>query len=97
MLGALGGGCQVPIGAHATVDERPRCTCSAIVASPDGTEVIRAEAEGPVAEAADRSSLGRRTPGARSSPDPGGRTRAHDAHPGRAVYHAPSALSASPR
>jgi hydroxymethylbilane synthase len=51
VLGALGGGCQVPIGAYATVSEG-RIHVMAIVAAPDGTQVIRAEAEGPSAEAA---------------------------------------------
>jgi hydroxymethylbilane synthase len=46
VLGALGGGCQVPIGAYATVSE-DRVHILAIVAAPDGTQVIRAEAEGP--------------------------------------------------
>jgi len=50
VLGALGGGCQVPIGAYATVSEG-RVHLLAIVASPDGTQVIRAESEGPSAEA----------------------------------------------
>ena len=51
VLGALGGGCQVPIGAYATVSEG-RIHVLAIVAAPDGTKVIRAEAEGASAEAA---------------------------------------------
>ena len=50
VLGALGGGCQVPIGAYATVSEG-RIHVLAIVAAPDGTKAIRAEAEGPSAEA----------------------------------------------
>jgi hydroxymethylbilane synthase len=50
VLGALGGGCQVPIGAHATV-ENGRLRLMAMVASPDGLEIVRAEAEGPVAQA----------------------------------------------
>jgi hydroxymethylbilane synthase len=50
LLGALGGGCQVPIGAYATVSE-DRVHILAIVAAPDGTQVIRAEAEGPSTEA----------------------------------------------
>jgi hydroxymethylbilane synthase len=50
VLGALGGGCQVPIGAYATVSAG-RVHILAIVAAPDGTQVIRAEAEGPAAEA----------------------------------------------
>jgi hydroxymethylbilane synthase len=45
VLGSLGGGCQVPIGAYATVVEG-RVRVQAIVASPDGSEVIRGEAEG---------------------------------------------------
>ena len=52
VLGALGGGCQVPIGAYATVSEG-RVHILAIVAAPDGTQVIRAEAEGPATEAAE--------------------------------------------
>ena len=51
VLGALGGGCQVPIGAHATVSEG-RVRVQAIVASPDGSELIRGEAEGALADAA---------------------------------------------
>jgi hydroxymethylbilane synthase len=45
VLAALGGGCQVPIGAYATVHDG-RLRLSALVASPDGAEVVRAEAEG---------------------------------------------------
>jgi hydroxymethylbilane synthase len=51
VLASLGGGCQVPIGAHATVSG-DRVRVQAIVASPDGSELIRGEAEGSVAEAA---------------------------------------------
>jgi len=51
VLGALGGGCQVPIGAHATVSGG-QVKVLAVVASPDGSEVIRAEASGAVADAA---------------------------------------------
>jgi hydroxymethylbilane synthase len=51
VLGALGGGCQVPIGAHATVSAGS-VRVQAIVASPDGSELIRGEAEGTVADAA---------------------------------------------
>src|SRR5262249_18636756 len=50
VLGSLGGGCQVPIGAHATV-ERDRIRLLGVVASPDGSEVIRAISEGAVADA----------------------------------------------
>jgi hydroxymethylbilane synthase len=56
VLGALGGGCQVPIGAHARVTG-DTIQLLAIVASPDGTEIIRAESTGPISEAAD---IGRR-------------------------------------
>jgi hydroxymethylbilane synthase len=52
VLAALGGGCQVPIGAYATVSEG-RVHLLAIVAAPDGTQVIRAEAEGDAAQAAE--------------------------------------------
>jgi hydroxymethylbilane synthase len=51
VLGALGGGCQVPIGAHAIVADG-RLRLVAIVASPDGSEVIRAETQGAISEAA---------------------------------------------
>ena len=51
VLKALGGGCQVPIGAYATVSEG-RVRVLAIVAAPDGSQVIRAEAEGEAAESA---------------------------------------------
>src|ERR1039457_1508819 len=58
VLGALGGGCQVPIGAYATMSE-DRIHILAIVAAPDGTQVIRANAEGAAADAAqiDRKSV----------------------------------------
>jgi hydroxymethylbilane synthase len=55
LLASLGGGCQVPIGAHASVREG-RLKLVALVASPDGSEVVRGEAEGP---AADAEALGR--------------------------------------
>jgi hydroxymethylbilane synthase len=55
VLGALGGGCQVPSGAHATV-EGGRLRLLGLVASPDGGEVVRGESEGPASEA---ESLGR--------------------------------------
>lgn len=55
VLGALGGGCQVPIGAHATV-EGGRLRLLGLVASPEGDEVIRGESEGAASEA---ESLGR--------------------------------------
>jgi hydroxymethylbilane synthase len=55
VLSALGGGCQVPIGAYATVDGE-RLRLLALVASPDGGEVVRGETEGLASEA---ESLGR--------------------------------------
>jgi hydroxymethylbilane synthase len=50
VLGALGGGCQVPIGAYASV-EGGRLRMRGVVASPDGSETVRAHADGPAAEA----------------------------------------------
>ena len=55
VLAALGGGCQVPIGAHAVVDG-DRLRLLAVVASPTGDALIRLDAEG---LAADASPLGR--------------------------------------
>jgi hydroxymethylbilane synthase len=50
LLAALGGGCQVPIGAHARVaGERLRML--AVVAVPDGSEIVRGEREGAVSDA----------------------------------------------
>jgi hydroxymethylbilane synthase len=51
LLGALGGGCQVPIGAYATVSDGRLCLLGVVV-SPDGVDLVRDEAEGPVADAA---------------------------------------------
>ena len=45
VLRALGGGCQVPIGAYATVDGK-MVQLRAIIVSPDGTEIIRKRASG---------------------------------------------------
>jgi hydroxymethylbilane synthase len=45
VLAALGGGCQVPIGAYATVDAGA-LYLRAIIVSPDGTEIIRKEVRG---------------------------------------------------
>ena len=50
VLRTLGGGCQVPIGAHATMRDGT-IALTAIVASPDGRELIRGAGEGPAAEA----------------------------------------------
>jgi hydroxymethylbilane synthase len=56
VLLALGGGCQVPIGAYAVVEDG-RVRVDAIVASPDGSELVRGQSQGPVAAA---HALGRR-------------------------------------
>lgn len=40
VLRALGGGCQVPIGAHATIGAEQLMTLQAVVAAPDGGQVI---------------------------------------------------------
>lgn len=50
LLTALGGGCQVPIAAHAVVtDETLRLR--ALVVSPDGARAVRQEIDGPAADA----------------------------------------------
>lgn len=43
---ALGGSCQVPIGAYATLHEDKTFTLKALVASPDGQQVIQAKEQG---------------------------------------------------
>ena len=45
VVDALGGGCQMPIGAHAAVSG-DRITISSVVIAPDGSRVARAAAEG---------------------------------------------------
>jgi hydroxymethylbilane synthase len=50
LLAALGGGCQVPIGAHATVGNG-MVRLLGVVISPDGSEYVRAETDGPAADA----------------------------------------------
>lgn len=50
LLRRLEGGCQVPIAAHATVADG-RVTLRALVASLDGTRVVRGERAGPAGEA----------------------------------------------
>ncbi|MDP2997441.1 MAG: hydroxymethylbilane synthase [Bryobacterales bacterium] len=50
VLAGLGGGCQVPIGAHAVVREG-RIQLRAVVVSPDGAILIRRQVEGPAAQA----------------------------------------------
>lgn len=51
LLGALGGGCQVPIGANATVDG-DTVHLRGIVAAPDGSNVVRGNLSGHASEAA---------------------------------------------
>ncbi len=51
LLASLGGGCQVPMGAHASV-EAGQLRMVAVVAAPDGSELIRGASEGPAADAA---------------------------------------------
>jgi hydroxymethylbilane synthase len=56
LLASLGGGCQVPLGAYATVDSES-VHIQAIIVSPDGTERIARRATGASGDAA---SIGRR-------------------------------------
>lgn len=51
LLDALGGGCQVPIGAYATV-AAGRLSLEAVVVSPDGAALVRRQSAGPAADAA---------------------------------------------
>jgi hydroxymethylbilane synthase len=58
VLATLGGGCQVPVGAHAIPSaDGATLRLIAVVASPDGLRLIRAEREGQASRAA---ALGRR-------------------------------------
>jgi hydroxymethylbilane synthase len=50
LLAELGGGCQVPIGAHASVHGN-EITLMGVVASPDGLELVRGQCSGAVAHA----------------------------------------------
>ncbi len=50
LLGALGGGCQVPIGANAKAFDG-RLFLRAVVAAPDGGRVVRGRRDGTIAEA----------------------------------------------
>ena len=52
VLAGLGGGCQVPIGAHAVVRDG-WIQLRAVVVSPDGAILIRRHGEGPAAQAED--------------------------------------------
>jgi hydroxymethylbilane synthase len=51
VLAELGGGCQVPVGAHATT-RNGQMHVRGIVVSPDGSTLVREEAEGVAADAA---------------------------------------------
>ncbi len=51
VLRALGGGCQVPIGAHASIGADGRMNLAAVVASPDGGQVIAHHLQGSAADA----------------------------------------------
>ncbi len=51
VLGALGGGCQVPVGAYAVVSG-DTLSIQAVVSSPDGKTLIRRSGSGPVGDAA---------------------------------------------
>jgi hydroxymethylbilane synthase len=53
---SLGGGCQMPIGAHARVDGDVM-SLTAVVIAPDGSSSVRTQMDGPSAEA---ERLGRR-------------------------------------
>ena len=46
VVAALGGGCQMPIGAHATITG-DRITLTGVVIAPDGSRAVRATAAGP--------------------------------------------------
>jgi hydroxymethylbilane synthase len=56
-LAALGGGCNVPLGAHATTDEAAM-RLSTFVADPEGKKVLRAEVRGTDAAELGRSAAG---------------------------------------
>lgn len=51
VVAALGGGCQMPIGAHATISG-DTITLAGVVIAPDGSRAVRAAAEGARSEAA---------------------------------------------
>lgn len=46
LLAELGGGCQLPVGAFATI-KNDQIYCVAVVASPDGTKIVRGQGNGP--------------------------------------------------
>jgi hydroxymethylbilane synthase len=61
VVSALGGGCQTPIGAYATLSaDGDRLDVQAIVISLDGTRALRASASGPAHDHAAADAIGRR-------------------------------------
>jgi hydroxymethylbilane synthase len=53
VLAELGGGCQVPLGAHATLSaDDQTLRLLAVVASLDGTQLVRVERDGPASRPA---------------------------------------------
>jgi hydroxymethylbilane synthase len=80
VLAWLGGGCQIPMGAHARIDGR-KLALIAVVVSPDGTRIIREASDG---DAADAERIGRSVGaalldhGARSILEPAGSLPAPD-------------------
>jgi hydroxymethylbilane synthase len=53
-LARLGGGCELPVGAHATIDAQDRLHVVGLIASADGRVVMRAEIDGDDAAAGAR-------------------------------------------
>jgi hydroxymethylbilane synthase len=53
LLGSLGGGCQIPIGALAISEDRKQLWLRAMVGRPDGSEILRDLRAGPAAEPAE--------------------------------------------
>ena len=51
LLRELGGGCQLPIAAHAIIDERSNMHLTGLVAQPDGSEVVKQMIDGPSLDA----------------------------------------------
>ena len=58
LLAGLDGGCQVPIGGHATLD-RDTLSLVGMVAEPDGSVELRRLARGTATDDADADALGR--------------------------------------
>jgi hydroxymethylbilane synthase len=56
VLRGLGGGCQVPIGAHALVTN-DTVSITGIVIAPDGSEMVKSELAGPRQSAADLGAM----------------------------------------